>query len=165
MALDIQTQDIIIDESTLLQDDDINPSDPPHDTNPTLLYLLTLDDTGGLTSPEVAYQANFVQASASAGETISGIVLAQDASGTPFSKTVGVNSGIQTVDGNYVPTNPNVVIGVIGTSDPDVPPAADGSLAFAFGLDPQAPLKRTFTWFSTCRCSIRMRPTRTTGSI
>ena len=146
MALDIQTQDIIIDESTLLQDDDINPSDPPHDTNPTLLYLLTLDDTGGLTSPEVAYQANFVQASASAGETISGIVLAQDASGTPFSKTVGVNSGIQTVDGNYVwlfqdPTNPNVVIGVIGTSDPDVPPAADGSLAFAFGLDPTSATK------------------------
>lgn len=138
MALDILNQDIIIDESTDLQDDDINPSG---NTNPTLLYLLSLDDPGGLSSPEVAHQANFVQATASASETISGIVLAQNASGTPFSTTVGVNSGIRTVDGNYVwlfqdPTNPNVVIGVIGTSDPEVPPAADGPLAFAFGLDP-----------------------------
>ncbi|MGN7738034.1 DUF5801 repeats-in-toxin domain-containing protein, partial [Ensifer sp. 22564] len=143
MALDIQTQDIIIDESIGLTDDDINPSG---NTNPTLLYLLGLDDPGGLTSPEVAHQADFVQASASAGETISGIVLAKDASGTPFSKTVGVNSGIQTVDGNYVwlfqdSTNPNVVIGVIGTSDPLAEPDENGPLAFAFGLDPTSATK------------------------
>ncbi len=143
MALDILAQDIIIDESTGLQDDDINPLG---NTNTTLLYLLSLDDPGGLTSPEVSYQADFVQASASAGETISGIVLAQDASGTPFSKTVGVNSGIRTVDGNYVwlfqdPTNPNVVIGVIGTSDPLAEPDETGPLAFAFGLDPTSATK------------------------
>jgi hypothetical protein len=56
-----------------------------------------------------------VQATASAGETITSIILAKDSSGTPFSKTDGVNSGIQTVDGNYVwlfldPTNANVVL-------------------------------------------------------
>ncbi|WP_192179694.1 hypothetical protein [Mesorhizobium amorphae] len=139
MALDILTQDIIIDETTGLQDDDVNPSVPPHSTNTTLQYLLTLDDAGGLTSPEVAYQANFVQATASAGETISSVVLTQSASGTPFSTTVGVNSGIRTADGDYVwlfqdPTNANVVIGVIGTSDPAAEPIETGPLAFSLGL-------------------------------
>ncbi|CAN7385409.1 DUF5801 repeats-in-toxin domain-containing protein [Mesorhizobium sp. LjNodule214] len=139
MALDILTQDIIIDETTGLQDDDVNPLDPPHLTDPTLLYLLSLDDAGGLTSPEVAFQTDFVQATASAGETITSVVLAQNATGTPFSTTVGVNSGIQTVDGNYVwlfqdPTDANVVIGVIGTSDPAAEPAETGPLAYSFAL-------------------------------
>ncbi|WP_287353080.1 DUF5801 repeats-in-toxin domain-containing protein, partial [Mesorhizobium sp.] len=140
MALDIVTQDIIIDETTGLQDDDIDPSVAPHSTNATLLYLLSLDDAGGLTSPEVAFQTNFVQASADAGETITSVVLAQNSSGTPFSTTVGVNSGIRTVDGNYVwlfqdPTNANVVIGVIGTDDPLAEPAETGPLAFSLGLN------------------------------
>ncbi|RWI42594.1 MAG: hypothetical protein EOR30_01475 [Mesorhizobium sp.] len=143
MALDIVAQDIIIDETTGIQveDDDVNPLDSPHSTDPTLLYLLSLNDTGGLTSPEVAFKEDFVVASASAGETITSVVLAQNSSGTPFSTTVGVNSGIQTVDGNYVwlfqdPTDPNVVIGVIGTSDPTVEPAETGPLAFSFALIP-----------------------------
>jgi len=55
MALDILTQDIIIDETTGLTDDDVNPSVLPHSTNTTLQYLLSLDDPGGLTSPEVAF--------------------------------------------------------------------------------------------------------------
>ncbi|CAN7681461.1 DUF5801 domain-containing protein [Phyllobacterium sp. LjRoot231] len=139
MALDITTQDIIIDETTGLQDDDVNPSVLPHSTNATLQYLLSRDGAGGLTSPEVAFQTNFVQATASAGETITSVVLTQNASGTPFSTTVGVNSGLQTVDGNYVwlfqdPTHPNVVIGVIGTSDPFAEPAETGPLAFSFAL-------------------------------
>ena len=139
MALDILTQDIIIDETTGLTDDDVNSSVPPHNTNATLQYLLSLDDAGGLTSPEVAFQANFVQATASAGETITSVVLAQNSSGTPFSTTVGVNSGIRTVDGNYVwlfqdATHANVVIGVIGTSDPAAEPAETGPLAFSFAL-------------------------------
>ncbi|WP_245469361.1 hypothetical protein, partial [Mesorhizobium sp. M7A.F.Ca.MR.362.00.0.0] len=116
MALDIAAQDIIIDETIGFTDDDINPAIPPYDTNPTVQYLLSLDDPGGLTSPEVAFQANFVEASASAGETITSVVLSQNLAGTPFSTTVGVNSGIQTVDGNYVwlfqdLTHPTVVIG------------------------------------------------------
>jgi hypothetical protein len=140
MALDITTQDIIIDETTGLQKDDVNPSVPPHDANATLTYLLTLDDPGGLTSPEVAFQEDFVVASASAGESITSVVLAQNSSGTPFSTTVGVNSGIQTVDGDYVwlfqdPNNANVVIGVIGTSDPLAEPSESGPLAFSIGLD------------------------------
>src|SRR5215831_14477680 len=102
MALNITAQDIIIDETTGLQKDDVNPSVPPHN-NATVTYLLNLDDpSGGLPSPQVAFQANFVQVNATAGETITSVVLAQDSSGTPFSTTVGVNSGIQTVDGNYV---------------------------------------------------------------
>jgi hypothetical protein len=141
MALDIVTQDIIIDETTGLTDDDIDPSVSPHSTNATLLYLLSLDDAGGLTSPEVAFKTDFVVASASAGETITSVVLAQNSDGDPFSTTDGVNSGIRTVDGNYVwlfqdPTDPNVVIGVIGTSDPLDEPAETGPLAFSFALIP-----------------------------
>ncbi|MBY5405999.1 DUF5801 repeats-in-toxin domain-containing protein, partial [Rhizobium leguminosarum] len=138
MALDITTQDIIIDETTGLTDNDINPATPPHN-NTTVQYLLGLDAAGGLTPPEVAYQSNFVVASASAGETITSVVLTQSASGTPFSTTVGVNSGIRTVDGNYVwlfqdPTHSNVVIGVIGTSNPLTEPAETGPLAFSLAL-------------------------------
>ncbi|PSH62976.1 hypothetical protein CU102_24205, partial [Phyllobacterium brassicacearum] len=139
MALDITTQDIIIDESTGLTDNDVDPSVSPHDSNTTLQYMLTLDGAGGLTSPEVAFQTDFVEATASAGETIASVILTQDSSGTPFSTTVGVNSGIQTVDGNYVwlfqdSTDPTVVIGVIGTSDPLVEPAETGPLALSFAL-------------------------------
>ncbi len=139
MALDIVTQDIIIDETTGLTDDDIDPLLPPHSDNDTLDYLLSLDSAGGLTSPEVAFQTNFVVASASAGETITSVVLAQNSSGTPFSTTVGVNSGVRTVDGNYVwlfqdPTHANVVIGVIGTSNALAEPAETGPLAFSLAL-------------------------------
>ncbi|MBZ9726972.1 DUF5801 domain-containing protein [Mesorhizobium sp. CO1-1-11] len=138
MALDILAQDIIIDETTGLQ----QPSeiDPTGNSNGTLLYLLSRDGAGGLASPQVAFQSNFVVASASAGETIDSVVLTQNASGTPFSTTVGVNSGIQTADGNYVwlfqaVGHPNVVIGVIGTSSLVIAPDANGPLAFSFGLD------------------------------
>ncbi|TRC86155.1 hypothetical protein FJV83_06980, partial [Mesorhizobium sp. WSM4307] len=137
--LDITTQDIIIDETTGLQDDDINPSVPPHSNDATLLYLLSLDDPGGLPSPEVAFKTNFVVASATAGETITSVVLSQNLNGTPFSTTIGVNSNIRTVDGNYVwlfqdPTYPNVVIGVIGTSNAATMPAPTDPLAFSFAL-------------------------------
>ncbi|MFB2601225.1 DUF5801 repeats-in-toxin domain-containing protein [Rhizobium phaseoli] len=139
MALDITTQDLVIDETSGLQDDDINPLLAPHGTNTTLQYMLSLDGSGGLSPPEVAFQSNFVVASANAGETITSVVLAQNSSGTPFSKTDGVNSGIRTVDGNYVwlfqsATNANVVIGVIGTSNPLTEPAETGPLAFSLGL-------------------------------
>src|SRR5262245_32860146 len=138
MALDIVAQDIIIDETTGPQDDDVDSSVPPHN-NATVQYLLGLDAAGGLASPEVAFQKDFVVASASAGETITSVVLTRDANGTPFSTTVGVNSGIRTVDGNYVwlfqdATHANVVIGVIGTSDPAAAPGASGPLAFSFAL-------------------------------
>ncbi|ANL33912.1 DUF5801 repeats-in-toxin domain-containing protein [Rhizobium phaseoli] len=137
--LDITTQDLVIDETSGLQDDDIDPLLAPHGTNTTLQYMLSLDGSGGLSPPEVAFQSNFVVASANAGETITSVVLAQNSSGTPFSKTDGVNSGIRTVDGNYVwlfqsATNANVVIGVIGTSNPLTEPAETGPLAFSLGL-------------------------------
>src|SRR5678815_5655947 len=102
MALDITAQDLIVDETLGLQDDDINQLIPPYDTNTTVQYLLSLDDPGGLSTPQVAYQADFVIASASAGESISSVTLTQSNTGTPFSTTVGVNSNIRTVDGNYV---------------------------------------------------------------
>ncbi|UWU75277.1 DUF5801 domain-containing protein [Bradyrhizobium huanghuaihaiense] len=141
MALDILTQDIIVDESIGFQDSDIDPSVAPYDTNTTVNYLLGRDGPGGLASPQVAVQTNFVQATADAGETITSIILTKDANGNPFSTAVGVNSGIKTVDGNYVwlfqdatPNHANVVIGVIGTSDANAAPAATGALAFSFAL-------------------------------
>src|SRR5262245_37012281 len=102
MALDIVAKDIIIDETPGLQNlqppatgpnvgDDINPVGNP---DPTLQYLVGLDTAGGL-PPEVAFKQDFVVASASAGETITGIALSQNLAGTAFSKTVGVNSQIQ----------------------------------------------------------------------
>src|SRR5215217_3020913 len=97
MALDITPSELIIDETTGIQDDDSAVS------NSTVTYLLGLDNGAtGLSSPEVAFQQNFVIASASAGESISSVTLSQSLSGTPFSTTLGVNSGIRTVDGNYV---------------------------------------------------------------
>ncbi|WP_192255968.1 DUF5801 repeats-in-toxin domain-containing protein [Mesorhizobium caraganae] len=139
MALDIVAQDIIVDETTGLQDDDVNPALAPHSTNTTLQYLLGRDGPGGLTSPQVAFQSDFVIASASAGETINSVILTQNSTGTPFSTTVGVNSGLRTVDGNYVwlfqdPTHANAVIGVIGTSNPAAEPDEGGALAFSFAL-------------------------------
>jgi hypothetical protein len=133
MALDITAQDLIIDETTGLQDDDSSVS------NATVTYLLSLDAAGGLNPAEVAVQTNFAVASASAGESISSVTLSQSLSGTPFSTTVGVNSGIRTVDGNYVwlfrdAANANVVIGVIGTSNATAEPAETGPLAYSFAL-------------------------------
>ena len=143
MALDISTLDIIIDKLTGLTDNDLDSSVAPHSTNTTLDYLLSLDDNP-LTSPEVAFKTNFVQATASAGETITSIVLTQSLTGTPFSTTLGVNSGIRTVDGNYIwlfkdadPSHSNVVIGVIGTSNlANMPDPTTEPLAFSFALIP-----------------------------
>jgi len=139
MALDILAQDLIVDETTGLQDDDVNSSLAPYSTNTTVQYLLGLDSAGGLSSPQVAFQSDFVVASASAGESISSVILTQSLTGTPFSTTVGVNSGIRTVDGNYVwlfqdAAHANVVIGVIGTSSAATVPAATGPLAYSFAL-------------------------------
>jgi len=146
MALDITALDLIVDETTGLQDSDVDATNPPYSTNATVSYLLGLDAPGGLTAPQVAYRSSFAQASASAGETISAITLAKDANGTAFSTTVGTNSNIRTVDGKYVwlfqdSTHANVVIGVIGTSDANAAPAAPNltdnqpdPLAFSFAL-------------------------------
>ena len=83
MALDIVSQDLIIDETAGLQDDDVNPAVAPHN-NTTVQYLLGLDSAGGLSSPQVAYQSNFVVASAGTGESVSAVTLAQDINGTAF---------------------------------------------------------------------------------
>ena len=143
MALDITATDIIVDESMGSTDNDVsNLAVAPHTdaaNSAMVAYLLSLDGAGGLSSPEVAYKADFITASATGGDTFSSVSLSQNIGGTPFSTTVGVNSGIRTVDGNYVwlfldSSNSNVVRGVIGTSNPATAPAAGGALAFSFGL-------------------------------
>ena len=139
MALDIVAQDIIIDETTGLQDDDVNSSVPPYSTNTTLQYLLGLDESGraDLTGGRLPGRLR-----GGLGERRGNHHLGRshpEPTGTPFSTTVGVNSGIKTVDGNYVwlfqdATHANVVIGVIGTSDAATMPAATDPLAFSFAL-------------------------------
>ena len=141
MALDITATDIIVDESTGLTDNDVATNVAPHNTvnNAIVQYLLGLDGAGGLTTPEVAYKADFITASATGGDTFSSVSLSSTLGGAAFSTTVGVNSGIQTVDGNWVwlfldPSNSNVVRGVIGSANPATAPAAGGALAFSFAL-------------------------------
>jgi hypothetical protein len=139
MTITLTPQDIIVDETAGFQDADVDITAAPYSTNTTIQFLVGLDAPGGLSPREIAFKSNFVVASANAGETITSITLTQSLGGMPFSTTVGVNSGIRTVDGNYVwlfqeATHPNVVIGVIGTSDAAAQPAPSGPLAFAFGL-------------------------------
>ena len=141
MALDITALDIVIDESTDKTDNDVATNVAPHNTtnNTIVQYLLGLDAAGGLTTPEVAYMENFITASATGSDTFSGISLASTIGGAAFSTTVGINSGIQTADGNWVwlfldPSNSNVVRGVIGSANPATAPAAGGALAFSFAL-------------------------------
>ena len=64
MALDILTSDLVVDETSGLTDDDINPSIAPYLTNTTVQHLLGLDALGGLGSPAFAVKADFVVASA-----------------------------------------------------------------------------------------------------
>lgn len=144
MAL-ITPHDIIIDETIGIQieDDDVSPLDSPHDTNATLQYLIGLDDP-----LEVAFKEDFVAVTGDPGETITSVVLTQNVDGDPFSPTDGVVTDIRTVDGNYVwlfqdPNNADVVIGVIGTSDPSSSGEPDpllDPLAFSFALDGDADL-------------------------
>ena len=52
MALDIAALDITVDESTGLTDNDVDKTAAPYLTDLMVLYLLSLDTAGGLTSPE-----------------------------------------------------------------------------------------------------------------
>ncbi|TPK99217.1 hypothetical protein FJ934_01845 [Mesorhizobium sp. B2-4-12] len=73
MSLDIPSQDILVDEPTDLTDDDVDPSIAPDSANTTPQYLPSRYGLGGLTSPEVIFQADFVQATANVAETISAV--------------------------------------------------------------------------------------------
>ena len=63
MALDVLSQDITVDDPPGLTDD------APHSADTALQYLLSRHGPGGLTSPELARQAD-LKATASAAETI-----------------------------------------------------------------------------------------------
>lgn len=140
MALTITAQDIIVDESTgVLTDNEVDPTASPHN-NATVQYLLGLDAVGsGLSTPQVAYMADFITASATGGDSFSSVALTSSSSGTAFSTTTGVKSDLKTVDGKYIwlfqdSTHSNVVIGVIGTTDPNFEPDEGGALAFSMAL-------------------------------
>ena len=141
MALTLTPQDLIIDETgTVPNDDNVDATTAPHSTNTTLQYMLNLAEAGsGLSAPVAAFQADFVTVTSNAGETITSVVLAKDSAGTAFSTTDGVLTTIKTLDGNYVwlfkdPGNANVVIGVIGTTNAADEPDLTVSYTAAFSL-------------------------------
>jgi hypothetical protein len=133
MALDITAVDITVDETAGLQDDDTSAS------NSTVTYLLGLNAAPTLSATQVAFKADFITASATGNDSFSSVTLTQSIGGAAFSTTVGVNSNLRTVDGNYVwlfkdPGNSSVVIGVIGTSDPAAAPNLSNPYTVAFAL-------------------------------
>lgn len=141
MALSLTPQDLIIDETgTVPNDDNVDATIAPHSTDTTLQYMVTLAEAGsGLSEPVVAFQADFVSVSADAGETITSVVLAKDGTGAAFSTTDGVLTALKTLDGSYVwlfkdPNNASVVIGVIGTTNAADEPDLSLSYSVAFSL-------------------------------
>ena len=133
MALDITALDITVDETAGLQDDDTSAS------NSTVTYLLGLNAAPTLSATQVAFKADFITASATGNDSFSSVTLTQSIGGAAFSTTVGVNSNLRTVDGNYVwlfkdPNDSSVVIGVIGTSNPATAPNLSNPYTVAFAL-------------------------------
>lgn len=74
---------------------------------------------GAIITPEFAYQSDFIVFTLSGGSSITDMTLTQHASGAPFSTTLGVNSGVATVEGETIwlfadATNANTLLGRTG---------------------------------------------------
>ena len=142
MTIIISTNSLIIDETLGLQDDDVPSSSLQGASASVYAHLVTDNDfprstAGAMAAPEIAYQANFITFTPSGGSSIADMVLAQDASGTPFSLTMGVDSGISTVEGEKIwlfadATNTNILLGRTGV---DATASATGDVAFSLWLD------------------------------
>lgn len=142
MTINIATNDLIIDETLGLQDDDIAASTLQAANATVYAHLITDNDfprstAGAMTAPEIAFQGDFISFTPSGGASITDMMLAQDASGTPFNTTLGVDSGVSTVEGEKIwlfsdATNPNILLGRIGV---DASASATGDVAFALWLD------------------------------
>lgn len=142
MTINITSQNLIIDETAGLQDDDVASSALQAASAAVYAHLVTDNDfprstAGAITTPEVAYQSDFIVFTPSGGSSITDMALTQDASGTPFSTTLGVNSGVTTVEGETIwlfadATNANILLGRTGV---DATAAATGDVAFALWLD------------------------------
>lgn len=142
MTINVTTQDLLIDETKGLQDDDVASSNLQA-ANPTVYAHLVTDNdfprstAGAMTSPEIAYQSDFIRFTPSGGTSINDMILAQDAAGTPFSTATGVDSGVSTVAGDKIwlfadSTSANILLGRIGT---DAASSATGDVAFSLWLD------------------------------
>ena len=66
------------------------------------LATQTAGTDGDIQTPEVASQANFVNLAFTGGSSLTALTFASDANGTDFSTTVGVDSGLVTIDGDSI---------------------------------------------------------------
>ena len=145
MALSFTTQSIVIDESFDLTDNDITLAQFAADEPALYTHLITANDfpkssAGDLPDPEIAWQENFINVTVPVGTTLNDIKFAQNNAGLAFSTTLGVSSGMQTIDGVDIwlfadPANANVLLGRVGA---DGTAAASGDVAFAIVLDEAA---------------------------
>lgn len=145
MALSFTTQSIVIDESFDLTDNDISLAQFATDEPALYAHLITSNDfpksnAGDLSDPEIAWQSDFLNVTVPVGTTLNDITFAQNSAGLAFSTTLGVASGIKTVDGSDIwlfadPSNENILLGRIGA---DGTLAASGDVAFAIVLDEAA---------------------------
>lgn len=145
MALSFTTQSIVIDESFDLTDNDISLAQFATDEPALYAHLITSNDfpksnAGDLPDPEIAWQSDFLSVTVPVGTTLNDITFAQNSAGLAFSTTLGVASGMKTVDGSDIwlfadPSNENVLLGRVGA---DGTVAASGDVAFAIVLDEAA---------------------------
>lgn len=145
MTITINTNTLVIDETAGLQDDDVTAATLQAADATVYAHLVTSNDfpkstAGDMAEPQVAYRADFITLTPSGGSTIVDMVLAQNASGTPFDLVTGVDSGVSTVTGDKIwlfadSTNPNILLGRTGA---DATSAASGDVAFSLWLDEAA---------------------------
>ena len=145
MALNFTTQSIIIDGSLSITDNDITLAQFLADAPLLYAHLITSNDfnkssAGDRIDPEIAQQSAFLSIAIPANTTLQDISFAQNASGLAFSTSLGVASGMKTVDGQDIwlfadPTNENILLGRVGT---DGTSSASSDVAFAIVLDEAA---------------------------
>jgi hypothetical protein len=146
MAITFTSQDLNIDETAGVQLDEVASLPAPY------TYLLTIAPQGTAGDdadfPQVSYDADFLKlTNVPNGTTVSDLVFTHAGpNGTfvQFSETDGFETTLKDVDGRTVylfldPTNANVLLGRVSTSDdPAVTPTASSPLAMAIVLDEAA---------------------------
>lgn len=145
MALTFTTQSIVIDESASITDNDITLAQLLADEPLLYAHLITSNDfpkssAGDLADPEIAWQSGFLSISIPSGTTLKDISFTQNAAGLAFSTTLGVASGMKTVDGQDIwlfadPANENILLARVGAN---ATASASGDVAFAVVLDEAA---------------------------
>lgn len=120
MTTSITTENLVIDETVNLQDDD-GLATAVQAANATIyVHLVTGNDfprsaADDLSASEVAYPADFITYTPSGGSSITDLFFAKIQSGDTFDTSSGVNSGVSTIDGPKIwlfadATNENICL-------------------------------------------------------